>query len=410
MALSTRLLGREAAELGATIQEALGDIASVVGADRAYVLKLNLEGRSVGDAFEEWWADGVDRRTTPIAELPRAAQRHWLGSLSTGVAAAVDDVDALAAEAPEAAEALRADGVRSILFVPLLAQQAPVGFIGLEGRRRRIAWTESLVSRMRVVGEIVVTAVERCQGEVERNAIAEALAARNEELERSNRELQQFASVVSHDLLQPLAVVQGFVAQLLRIALEHPEKADLARSCGDAATRAVARMRQLMDDVLAVARAGAPLTEFEPVDLQELLAETVDDLGADIEAAGATVEVDAPLTIQGGRTQLHQLFQNLVANAVKFRSPDRPPVVRVTARAAGDRCVVTVADNGIGIPPDARERVFEMFARSGDAVAAGSGIGLAICARVVAAHGGTITIGDGVDGGCEVAIDLPLRQ
>jgi len=410
MAVSTELLGRGPDELAPTIRSALGRLAAAVRADRAYVLKLSVEGRSLGDAFEEWWAEGVEQRATAVTELPHEAQRFWFRSLRANEVVRLDDVEELDGRAPEAAAALRADGVRSILFVPLMAQANAVGFIGFEGRRHNIAWDDTTVSRMRIVGELVVAAVERAAGELERAAIASALASRNDELERSNRELQQFASVVSHDLLQPLAVLQGFVEQLVRIGLEHPEKADLARTCGEAAGRAAQRMRALVHDVLAVARAGAPVSEAELVDLDRVLAEVVSDLDAEITANGATVVVDGLPSIEGSPTRLRQLFQNLVGNAVKFHRPDRPPTVRVTGEQHGDRCVVRVVDDGVGIDPEAREKVFEMFARSGDAAVSGSGIGLAICARVVAAHGGTITLGGAEGGGCEVVVELPRRQ
>jgi signal transduction histidine kinase len=411
MAVSTELLGRGPNEVGSTIRSALGRLAGVVGADRAYVLKLSVEGRSIGDAFEEWWADGVEPLATAITDLHVDAQRFWFRSLRSGDVVRIDDVEELDGHAPEAAAALRGDGVRSILFVPLLAQATPVGFIGFEGRRRSISWSDDTVSRMRIVGELIVAAVERCEGDLERARIATALAARNDELERSNHELQQFASVVSHDLLQPLAVLQGFVDQLVRIGVEHPENAELAKACGEAATRASRRMRMLVDDVLAVARAGAPMSGAEPVDLNEVLAEVVTDLDEAIDSTGAVVVLDDLPSIEGSPTRLRQLFQNLVANAVKFHVPERPPTVRVSGVVDRERCVVTVADDGIGVAPAEREAVFEMFARSADAAdAAGSGIGLSICARVVAAHGGTIAIGESDEGGCRVEVALPRRQ
>jgi signal transduction histidine kinase len=410
MAVSTELLGRGPDELGATIRSALGRLAGLVGADRGYVLKLSIEGRSAGAAFEEWWAEGVEQRATAIDQLDLEAQRFWFRSLRSGAVIRVDDVEELEPQSPAAAAALRGDGVRSILFVPLVAQDTTVGFIGFEGRGRSITWDDTTVSRMRIVGELVVAAVERCQGDLDRVGMAEALAARNDELERSNRELQQFASVVSHDLLQPLAVISGFVEQLVLIGSEHPTKADLARTCGDAATRGVQRMRELVDDVLAVARAGAPVSTFERVDLGQVVADVIADLHDEIAATGARLDVERLPTIDGSPTRLRQLLQNLLANAIKFRRPDRAPTVRVTAGGDATRCVVTVADDGVGIPPDEREAMFEMFARSPGSSAPGTGIGLAICARVAAAHGGSISMGDGIDGGCAVAVELPRRH
>ena len=408
--LSTRLLGRGVDELGPTIREALGDLATILGADRAYVVKLSFEGQSAGEAFEEWWADGVERRSTAIFELPHEAQRFWFRNVRSGRVVQADDIEELTEHAPEVVAALRADGVRSILFVPLLAQGNAVGFVGFEGRQRSIPWDQSTVGRLRIVGELVVAAVERCQVDLERAAIAEALEARNAELERSNRELQQFASIVSHDIRQPLTVLEGFDRQLLSIALEHPTKADLAQRCGEATARAAVQMKTLLEDVLTVAQAGAPLSAAEPVDLGDLVSGLVVDLATRIEESGATVVVDDLPTVEGSAGRLRQVFQNLLDNALKFRSPDRDPVIEVSGSVDGDRCSVTVADNGVGIAEAERERVFEMFARPANPTAPGTGIGLAICERAIAAHGGSITVGASASGGCAFVIDLPRRQ
>lgn len=410
MALSTRLLGCAADDLGSTIQRALGDLAEIVGADRAYVLKLDVAGRSVGDAFEEWWRDGIEQRTTAIPELPHEAQRFWFRNIWTGQVVRADDVEELVEQAPAAAEALRADGVASILFVPLMAKEAPVGFIGFEGRRSPIGWAGSTISRIRIVGELVVTAVERCQGDLERAAIASDLADRNQELERSNRELQQFASVVSHDIRQPLTVLEGFAHQLLTIALEHPTKADLARRCGEAVDRAGRQMRTLLEDVLAVARAGAPMSSFEVVDLGALVTELVADLEEEVAEVGATITVGDLPVVEGSEPRLRQVFQNLLDNALKFRSPDRAPVIDVHGADRGQRASVTVTDNGVGIDAADRDGIFGMFVRAPGQTASGTGIGLAICERVVAAHGGTITVDASASGGCEFVVELPRRQ
>jgi signal transduction histidine kinase len=411
MSLSTELLGVGADDLATTIHDVLRRLGEAVEADRAYVLKANVEGRSEGEAFAEWWRPGIEQRNTPIPLLPVEAQRFWGRSLRTGEVVHVDDMDQIEEQCPEAATALRADGVLAIIFLPLLARDQTVGFIGFERRREQGGWAESTVSRMRTVGELLVMTVERCHADLERTATARALAARNAELERSNRELQQFASIVSHDLIQPLVVVQGFLEQLKLIAEEHPTKHDQATTFAAAAERATKRMRGLIDDVLAVARAGAPMGAAEPVDLSDVLDDVLADLEAVVDDTGAVVEVGPLPVIEGSETQLRQLFQNLVANALKYRRPGVEPVVRVASTAVGSLVEITVADNGPGIAPDERRAVFEMFARassSGDAP--GLGIGLAVCSRVVNTHNGTIRIDGNDDGGCTVRVRLPVTQ
>ena len=410
MTLSTELLGVRSEDLADTISTELGRLCgTVLEVDRGYVLKTRTD-RSAGELFSEWWSPGVDQRNTPIPSLPIEAQRFWFRSLRNGEAIVADDIEELDERCPDAAGALRGDGVRSILFVPLLAKEASVGFIGFEARRQNTTWDPSTISRMRTVGEMLVSAVERCEADVERTASARMLAERNAELERSNRQLQQFASIVSHDLKQPLVVAQGFLEMLSRVALDHPTRAEEAATYADAARRGTTRMRMLIDDVLSIARAGAIVGPPESVDLSGVLRDALSDLEADIEQTKAEITVGTLSTLEGSSTQLRQLLQNLVANALKFHRPDVAPIVEIASRDERDKCVISVSDNGRGIAPERRTTVFEMFARADADDTPGLGIGLAVCARVVEGHHGRIWIDDNEAGGTTVSVSLPYRQ
>ncbi len=236
---------------------------------------------------------------------------------------------------------------------------------------------------------------------------AAALQARIDELERSNAELERFAAVAAHDLQAPLRVVAGLVGMLgRRYAGTLDAQADelIARTVG-----AVERMQQLTDDLLTHARSGADTTQPPaPVDTAAVVAEVLDTLGPLVAEAGVTVEVHPLPTVVGHRVLLVQLFQNLVTNAVKFATGDRPHV-RIGASRDGDRWRFTVQDDGIGIPPEARERVFEPFERGAGAAdrAPGSGLGLAVCRRIVERHGGTIHADEAPGGGTVMTFTLP---
>ncbi len=228
------------------------------------------------------------------------------------------------------------------------------------------------------------------------------------ELERSNADLQQFAYVASHDLQEPLRTVAGFM-QLLqqRYGGQLDEDAD---EFIDFAVSGAKRMQALIDDLLTWSRVGS--AELRPtwVDLGATAEDAVRSLHAHIEKSRAEVHVDTLPNIVGDQRQLGQLLQNLISNGVKFARDDRPPVVRVHARREPGRWVVSVIDNGVGVDAAQREQAFKMFTRLHHRHASdGTGIGLAICERIVERHGGEIWIDDGDDGGTAVRFALPGR-
>jgi signal transduction histidine kinase len=224
------------------------------------------------------------------------------------------------------------------------------------------------------------------------------------ELQRSNTELEQFAGVVSHDLAAPLAVVGGYLELLDDLYTAGDPQ---ATKWVGAAGRAVGRMQPLFEALLTCAQAGNGPCKLERADLGEAAAQAVSDLCGAIEESGAAVVVAPGLpVVSGDPTLLRQLLQNLIGNAVKYRHPDRPVRVEVDARRDGDQWLVSVADNGRGIPAAYRRRVFEMFTRLDRTAGAGHGIGLSTCQRIVERHGGQIWA-DGRDGGTVISFTLP---
>lgn len=226
------------------------------------------------------------------------------------------------------------------------------------------------------------------------------------DLKRSNTELEQFAYVASHDLQEPLRKVSSFT-QLLqrRYGGQLDERADQYIAF---AVDGANRMQVLINDLLAFSRVGRVHNEHRTVDLEEVLDKTLDALSVTLEESGAEVTHDPLPTVVGDSTQLGMLWQNLLSNAVKFRSPDRPPRVRISAELLGDTWEFAVTDNGIGIAPEYREKVFVLFQRlhTKDAYP-GTGIGLAMCKKVVEFHGGTIGIDPGHTAGTRVVFTLP---
>jgi light-regulated signal transduction histidine kinase (bacteriophytochrome) len=217
------------------------------------------------------------------------------------------------------------------------------------------------------------------------------LDEQTEELRRSNAELEQFAYVASHDLQEPLRKVASF-CQLLqrRYGGQLDERAD--QYIGFAVDGAT-RMQVLINDLLTFSRVGRVSNRLGPVDLEQAFAAALDSLSLAVAEAGAEITRDPLPAVHGDRTQLGMLLQNLIGNAVKFRDPDRPPRIHLAAEQDGETWRFAVADNGIGIGPEYAERVFVIFQRlHTKETYPGTGIGLALCRKIVEFHGGTIAV------------------
>jgi PAS domain S-box-containing protein len=210
------------------------------------------------------------------------------------------------------------------------------------------------------------------------------------ELTRSNEELQQFAYVASHDLQEPLRMVSSYTQLLVR---RYGDKLDGdAKEFMEFIVDGAARMKQLIEDLLAFSRVGTRGREFQIVDSGIALSKALVNLRAAQEASGATVTHDAMPKVLADSAQLAQLFQNLIGNAMKFRA-DEPPRIHVAAETRDQVWLFTVKDNGIGLDPQYGERIFMMFQRlHNKAEYPGTGIGLAICKKIVERHGGRIWV------------------
>lgn len=263
------------------------------------------------------------------------------------------------------------------------------------------------VDRMRLGLVAQVAAVEASRAE-----IADAhdrLAEQTEELRRSNRDLEQFAYVASHDLQEPLRKVASFT-QLLqkRYGGQMDERADQYIAF---AVDGAKRMQALIQDLLGFSRVGRLGGELADVPLADALADALDNLDSAVEESGVVVEHDALPAVRGERPLLVQLLQNLVGNAIKFADPERPPVVRISAVRVGDFWELECRDNGIGIDAQYAERVFVIFQRLHPKdVYEGTGIGLALCKKIVEYHGGRIWLGEPDGPGTSIRWTLPAAE
>jgi signal transduction histidine kinase len=230
------------------------------------------------------------------------------------------------------------------------------------------------------------------------------------DLQRSNAELEQFAYVASHDLQEPLRKVASFCGMLQH--RYHGQLDDRADQYIDFAVDGAKRMQGLINDLLAFSRVGRVGAEHVLLDMDEIAADAVGNLEAAIEEAGATVELAGPLPeVRGDRSLLTALLQNLIANGIKFRSED-PPRVRLSAQQSDGAYLFAVDDNGIGIAPRYADRIFVIFQRLHPKEEySGTGIGLAMCRKIVEFHGGEIRLEpEGADGGASFCFTLPVPE
>jgi light-regulated signal transduction histidine kinase (bacteriophytochrome) len=254
----------------------------------------------------------------------------------------------------------------------------------------------------------VVGAVVTFRDITGRKGAEEKLSRAMEELARSNAELEQFAYITSHDLQEPLRMVSSFV-QLL--AKRYKGKLDQdADDFINYAVDGVKRMQSLITDLLAYSRVGSRGREFKPVSSDIALDHALSNMLTTIEKSGAVVTRGPLPVVTGDNSQLVQLFQNLIGNAIKFNRGGAPHI-NVSADQQGNEWVFSIRDNGIGIEPEYFERIFLIFQRLHDRKQyPGTGIGLAICKKVVERHGGEIWADSEPGMGSTFYFTLPVKE
>ncbi|BAI91873.1 response regulator [Arthrospira platensis NCB002] len=232
----------------------------------------------------------------------------------------------------------------------------------------------------------------------------------NEDLKRSNRELEQFAYIVSHDLQQPLQTITGFAELMLtlksQINLEEEAEEYVLPILDEGM-----RLQELIKNLLHYSRVGTKQAAFEATDCNIVLGETLSNLSLAIQESGATITSEKLPIVFGDRLQLGQLFQNLIANAVKYHRPGIPPKITVSVMPKNQNWQFGIHDNGIGIPADKTQRIFQIFQRlHTHQEYPGNGIGLAICRKIIDRHRGEIWVESDLDVGTSFYFTLPRYE
>jgi light-regulated signal transduction histidine kinase (bacteriophytochrome) len=267
------------------------------------------------------------------------------------------------------------------------------------------AYLEKLNDR----GELLRHVRRACLERVDRYALdlERAVAARTEELARSNHELETFASIVAHDLRSPLLTISGY-CQLLREEFEGQQSPSVNEYLTQIISGA-ARMDRLIEDLLEYSQAGRTRRPLQSVNMQSVVDQALANLDASIREHEARIDVGSMPTIHGDQTQLVQLFQNLIGNAITFRGKS-PPSIHVSASRDTDFWEFAVEDNGIGIEKEHFERIFLTFQRLHGREYPGTGIGLAVCKKIIERHGGRIWLDSVVGQGTTFRFTLPMAE
>lgn len=292
------------------------------------------------------------------------------------------------------------------LVVPILRNDQVVAIMGVGNKDT--GYDDDDIAVVAEIASMTIDLALRMRIEAEERQLNKRLKATIDELSNANRELTRFAQVASHDLQEPIRSLVSY-SQLIERRLEtniDPEvKEYLNIVVGDAK-----RMRDLVMDLLSYARLTDGRESFAPLTLDRPIATAKQNLAAAIAESGAVIEIGNMPRVSVDEGQMVQLFQNLIGNAIKFRRPNVTPLVRIDAVAEGEQWIVSVRDNGIGIEPRHHDQIFVIFQRLHNRQAyPGTGIGLAICKRIIETHGGRIWVESaGQDLGSIFRFTLPM--
>jgi PAS domain S-box-containing protein len=402
--ISTHFLNVVSEEIDERINQTLKTLGEFLKVERTYIFLFN-DTDALMNNTHEWCAAGIQSHLNRLKNIPFQTFPLLIETIQNLQVVQICDV----AEIVEASLAERLEleqqNIQALLIVPILAGGTVVGFIGCDAVHHPITWTQDQITLLKIVGEIFVTAMQRRQFEQQLQQRAADLAA-------SNAELEQFAYIASHDLQEPLRAITAYTQLLAKkYAGQLDPKADQYINF---AVEGSQRMQQLIHDLLMYSRVGTRGNAFRPTHFETVLKEALSNLDIAIQESNATITHDPLPTVVGDPTQLVQLLQNLISNAIKYHSQESPKI-HIGVEFQTDQWLFWIQDNGIGIDAKHYQRIFLVFQRLHTREEyPGTGIGLAICKKIVERHGGKIWVESSPDQGSTFYFTLmttnPLSQ
>lgn len=401
---------RQSLQIDEILQATVTEVQKLLQADRVLIFHLGPDGygKIVNEAVVPGWPSVLGRGFTDDCFGGEYLKRYAQGRIYT-----IADIDKVGVEAC-LVDFLQEFGVKAKLVMPILLKKELWGLLIAHQCSSSRHWTSSEIELLRQIADQIGIALAQAQ------MLAEETRQR-QELARSNAELQQFASVASHDLQEPLRKIQAFGNRLKAICGEQltAQGQDYLERMQSAAQR----MQALIDDLLTLSRITTRGQPFVIVDLNLIVQEVLSDLELQIQQSNGDVEVGEMPTIEADAVQMRQLLQNLIGNALKFHRPEQPPTVKIYSQLLNQEqqptdsqenataCRIFVADNGIGFDEKYLDRIFNVFQRlHSRSEYEGTGMGLAICRKIAERHGGSITANSKLGQGSKFIITIPIKQ
>ncbi|MBD2309425.1 response regulator [Chroococcidiopsis sp. FACHB-1243] len=402
---------RQSLQLEDILQAAAIEVQKILQADRVVIYRLRSDGTGSGvaEAVLPGWFSVLEQQFS--AEV-FPEDYHQL--YSQGRIRSIADVEREENIAPCLVEFMRQFQVKAKLVVPIIIKAELWGLLIAHQCSSSRDWTDFETELLGQLADQIGIAITQAQ-------LLEQETRYSQELARSNAELQQFASIASHDLQEPLRKIQAFGNRLQEKYgnVLNEQGADYIRRMQNAAQR----MQILIDDLLVFSRITTRAQPFITVNLAKVAKEVLSDLEVLIQQTEAQVELSELPSIHADPLQMRQLLQNLIGNALKFRRKNEPPRVKIYSQIIDNReqltenllntylCQITVEDNGIGFDQKYCDRIFQVFQRlHGRSEYEGTGIGLAICRKIVERHGGSIAAESMPSQGAKFIVMLPVHQ
>ncbi|WP_009632311.1 response regulator [Synechocystis sp. PCC 7509] len=400
---------RQSLQIDEILQTTATEVLNLLQADRVLIFRLlnNGYGQIVVEAITPGCASVVQKNITD-----ECFQSEYLKKYSQGRIYTINDIEKAQIE-PCLVEFMQSFGVKAKLVVPILLKQELWGLTIIHQCSKPRKWKNFEIEILQQLANQIGIALAQAQ-------LLEDESRQRQELLRSNAELQEFAYIASHDLQEPLRKIQAFGN---RLQSQFSEKlGDRGQDYLERMHNAAERMQTLINDLLALSQITTKAQPFVKVDLGQIVQEVLLDLELQIEQTGGRVEVGELLTIEADPLQIRQLIQNLITNALKFHCTAVKPVVKVNSqmlqmeqgaveKLVVTHCQITIEDNGIGFDEKYLDRIFNIFQRLHNrSEYEGTGMGLAICRKVVERHGGSIAATSALGQGAKFIVTLPIKR